>query len=136
MDEYEFMCHRPSDICRPSNLPTMKVCTKRKHSHIPAGIDICEPPAASITGLGGSSGAIGGCDNTMPLLASQTRMIPSSDSEIMLDPLGENATERIQVSWPRRGGSISTPVVASQSRTICQKTPRRFSIHLARMRRK
>ena len=59
----------------------------------------------------------------MPVLACQTRMVMSSDPEMILDPLGENTTERIHLSWPRRGGSISMPVLALQTRMVLSFEP-------------
>ena len=43
MNNYEFISHRPSEICRPMNSPTMKACIDRKRSHIHSSINICEP---------------------------------------------------------------------------------------------
>ena len=61
--------------------------------------------------------------NIMPVLASQTRMISSSDLEMIFDPLGENATEIIELSWPRSGLSILVPVIASQTRMVLSEEP-------------
>ena len=44
MNKYKFIICRPSNICRPTNLPTMKAYTNRECSHTPAGVGICEPP--------------------------------------------------------------------------------------------
>ncbi len=57
------------------------------------------------------------------MLASQTRMVLSPEPEMILDPSGEDATERIVPSWPRRGGSLSTPVLESQTRTVVSLDP-------------
>ena len=53
-----------------------------------------------------------------PVLASQTRIVLSNDPEMILDPSGENATDKMELSWPRRGGSIVMPVLASQTRMV------------------
>jgi hypothetical protein len=42
---------------------------------------------------------------------------------MILDPSGENATDKILDLWPRRGGSISTPVLASQTQIVLSKDP-------------
>ena len=51
-------------------------------------------------------------------------MVLSADPEMILDPSGENATEVIEPSWPRRGGSISMPVLASQTRMVLSCDPK------------
>src|SRR5882762_4658019 len=50
-------------------------------------------------------------------------MVLSLDPETIWDPSGENPTERIQKSWPRKGGRISTPVLASQTRMVLSSDP-------------
>src|SRR5258705_13652672 len=50
-------------------------------------------------------------------------MASALNSESIFDPLGENTTELNQSSWPRRGGSISTPVLASQTRMVLSRDP-------------
>ena len=60
---------------------------------------------------------------SMPVFASQTRMVTSEDPEMILDPSGENATELIWLSWPRRGGRVSTPVLTSQTRMVVSLDP-------------
>ena len=56
-------------------------------------------------------------------------MVLSQDPETILDPSGENAMEKMELSWPFdlswsfRGGSISTPVLASQTRMVLSPDP-------------
>jgi hypothetical protein len=50
-------------------------------------------------------------------------MVLSPDPEIILDPSGENATEKTEKLWPRRGESTSAPVIASQTRTVLSYDP-------------
>lgn len=49
MNKYELMCHGPSDIYRPANLPriTHWDCTNGKRSNMTASIDIYQPLATS-----------------------------------------------------------------------------------------
>ena len=50
-------------------------------------------------------------------------MVLSSDPETIWDELDENATELTEPSWPCNGGSISTPVLASQIRIVLSRDP-------------
>src|SRR5260370_133111 len=82
------------------------------------------PPSTGVSSadLEMSSTAVCVNGNIMPVVASQTRKT-SHDFEIILNPSGENATERIESSWPRGGVSISTPVLASQTRMVLSSDP-------------
>ena len=42
---------------------------------------------------------------------------------MILDPSGENAMENIMPLWPRRGGTISAPVLESQTRMVLSEEP-------------
>ena len=57
------------------------------------------------------------------MLASQTRIVSSSEPEMIFDPLGEKTTERMESSWPRRGGSISMPMLASHTLMVLSSDP-------------
>ena len=58
----------------------------------------------------------------MPVLASQTRAVLSSDPEMTFDPSGENATD-VTISSCRKGGSILAPVLAPQTRMVLSYNP-------------
>ena len=64
------------------------------------------------------------------MLASQTRMVLSSDPEMILGPSGENVMERTQLSWPRSGGSISASVACIPNSNGLHFAPKLYAILL------
>ncbi|ELU37584.1 hypothetical protein AG1IA_08386 [Rhizoctonia solani AG-1 IA] len=46
----------------------------------------------------------------LPVCASRTRMVPSSEPEASIDPSGESATEVTSAVCPSRGPSATAPL--------------------------